>query len=528
MPTNFEQDRLLMKNHWDNFISIIKNDLEQLEAEKTIKDIEIKQYVRIEKILEKSVNDPEYLLEHKWIIIKVLGDKKILNKDETIREAIEKNEKIFNAFKQKNNLNNSALINRFRSLFETIDEYIKVKRDIEEERNQLAIKIDKISGLKDGYSFDLDIVDEYSRKYNISEEAQVAFRFFACLRFAQKENKAPTKKQDKKETNKEKEENEIVETIPEIKNEENLSEDTIEEVEKVESKQEYKLIYNEILPEYTRITEEYKDLLNKYYMIITAMTRMEEQTYRIAALLGDEKPIDSDNYEALAKLKAIKIYGNKQGFDECFNKIKESNYTDKIEIDCLREYVREYETYLNELKELDDKIIKKEHDCNMTDSKVFFLTNGSNEIFIPEDIQKNYKGITNIMKKAEAGDIQKKVHSNIQPLKIKDKEYESRCGRSILSVRNYKTVVSYIKLNDGTGLNDGGIIIITAGTLNPNTIQDETKKIIKDNLDQLIKQIELIEKKDAQQLGIQKIIRDRFTDKEDSLEVEINDGNKSK
>ena len=53
-------------------------------------------------------------------------------------------------------------------------------------------------------------------------------------------------------------------------------------------------------------------------------------------------------------------------------------------------------------------------------------------------------------------------------------------------------------------------MILTASLLNPNTIQEDTDRVIKEYRDQIIRQMSAIEKGDPQQLGLQSMIREEI------------------
>ena len=87
------------------------------------------------------------------------------------------------------------------------------------------------------------------------------------------------------------------------------------------------------------------------------------------------------------------------------------------------------------------------------------------------------------------------------------------------AVRNNKIIVSYIKLNSTGGIsNDGGIMILTASLLNPNTIQDDTNRVIKEYREQIMRQITAIEKGDPHHHGLQELIRKELMKNDEVLE----------
>ena len=62
-------------------------------------------------------------------------------------------------------------------------------------------------------------------------------------------------------------------------------------------------------------------------------------------------------------------------------------------------------------------------------------------------------------------------------------------------------------------------MILTASLLNPNTIQEDTDKVIRENREQIIRQLAAIEKCDPQQIGLQAIIREELTSVQANEEI---------
>ena len=70
----YERDMPIIQQHWNNFVSLVRQDLSDVYAEQRSVVVEIKRLERISKILQHSQGDIEFLLLHKkafyhWIVV---------------------------------------------------------------------------------------------------------------------------------------------------------------------------------------------------------------------------------------------------------------------------------------------------------------------------------------------------------------------------------------------------------------------------------------------------------------------------
>ena len=496
MPeSKFYNDIIIVQKHWNDFIQLIKSNLNDLYVAQRRFNREIRRIQRISILLEHSQDNIEFLLSHKESIISLDSS---LNQKFVILEA----------FQKRNNLSNAVAIRTFNEILnsEHIKKTINKLGDLRKEKENIDNQINQLLGLVNGTNYNRDIILEYAQKYGLDSKAQVSLIFYPILKSAKK----PVQKNNKKSAATKKD---TQSDIPKS--------ETIKTPSDIEEVPNYKDEFDEIKKEYEIMKNRNNMFLNKYYFILQSMTPTESQYYYMyCSMTSDElnsQKFEGEYDEAMAKIIALKLFDIKREIEEAyFKNIPNSNYTNKEDIEFLKEYIKEFQNLMNELQSLDKKITDKRKKIEeFENQKAFFLTNRSMQPFIPDFIrEKTYIGsFVNILNKAQDGHIQNKNGSNIMPLKV-SKKFNEVVGRTVLSVRNSKIIVSYIKLNSGTGLNDGGILIITTSLLHPNTIQEDTDKVIKENIEQLIRQINLIEKGNPLQLGLQASLRDEFIRKE--------------
>lgn len=502
MPeSKFERDMLIVQQHWNNFISLIKQDLNDLYAEQRQVVVEIKRIERVTKILQHSQENVDFLLLHKESII-------------GLDSSLTKKFAILDAFKKRDNLGNAVAVRTFNEILnsESVKRAIDQLNALRDKRDTLDEEIDKVVDLIRGTAFDRDTILKYSQKHGLGAEAQTALALYPIFKSSKKivpnNHKKPEIPRQVAPTNTT--ESEEVQTPSEV-------EEVLETSEIIEETPSYKEEFDAHKKRYEEIKNKNGMLLNKYYVILQGMTPAESQYYRIyCSMTADElkqQQFEGEYDEAMAKIVAFRLFDAKNDIENYFKTIPTANYSNKDDVEFLGEYVNEFQSLIDKLKELDQKITDTKKGTEVwEDPKVFFLTDKSMQPFIPEVIrEKGYQGsLVNIIQKAQEGHIQKKKGSNIMPLKV-SKKFKDEVGRTVFAVRNYKIIVSYIKLNSGTGLNDGGIMILTASLLNPNTIQEDTDKVIRENREQIMRRLAAIERGDPQQLGLQTMIREELT-----------------
>ena len=510
MPeSKFERDMLIVQQHWNNFISLIKQDLNDLYAEQRQLVVEIKRIERVTKILQHSQENVDFLLLHKESIIGL---------DSSLTQKFA----ILDAFKKRDNLGNAVAVRTFNEILnsESVKKAIDQLNALREKRDALDDEIDKVVDLIRGTAFDRDTIVKYSQKHGLGAEALTALALYPIFKSSKKIVPNNHKKTElpRQVTPSNTTENQVVETPSEV-------EEVLETSEVIEETPSYKEEFDASKNKYEEIKNRNGLLLNKYYVILQGMTPAESQYYRVyCSMTADElsqQKFEGEYDEAMAKIVAFRLFDAKNEIETYIKTISNSNYSNKEDIEFFGEYVNEFQSLIDKLKELDKKITDSRKGAEeFEDPKVFFLTDRNMQPFIPEFIrEKGYQGsLINIIQKAQNGSLQKKKGRNITQLKV-SKKYKGDVGRTVFAVNNYKIIVSFIKLNSGAGLDDEGILILTASLLNPNTIQEDTDKVIRENREQIMRQLAAIERGDPQQLGLQAMIREELTKAQASEET---------
>ncbi len=517
----YEKDMPIIQQHWNHFITLVRQDLKDTYKEQRNVVIEIRRLERISKIVQHSQGDIDFLLLHK---------ESILSLDRSLAQKFS----ILEAFKNLNNLGNAVAIRTCKEILEneTVKQAADLMNGLIERRESLQTLIDTTNDLIYGASYNKKLIDQLCEKHKVEGVARNAIALYPIIKTLKKEKTIKMQEQ------------------PQVTEEVSLHQSHHEEQQDVETL-DTALIVDEESPtnrqafdahkeQYDQIKEQMNTLLNKYYVLLSEMTPTETQYYRIYCLLTDEQLKDTDlsqvkeEYEeAAAKIAAIRLFDAKTEIEKMMKELSATDFSDKDDIEYFGAYVEEYKLLSTKLKELDGKIAKTEEEGKTQENqKVFFLTDKAMNPILPKTIQERglQGSLITILEKAQAGFIQQKKRSNIMPLKIHDKKFKDACGRTVFAVRNSKVIVSYIKLNSNTGIsNDGGIMILTASVLNPNTIQDDTDRVIKEHRDQIISQMDAIEKGDSQQLGLQSMIRENIVKQgQSNTEEGVINGRKTK
>lgn len=505
MPnTVYEKDMLVAQQHWNNFISLVKEDLNEIFSEQRKTIIEIKKFERIDKALQLGKENIDFLLAHKESIL-------------ALDMSLEKSFSILEAFKKLNNLENAVAIRTYNEILasDKLQNCSEMINELIAKREDLQTKIDMINDLIYGEAFNKELIEELCEKHMLGASSRIAIRVYPLMKTLKK-IKAITPK--KVNTNEEEVKNKSTNAEEKQDNIEKLSDDNSQGI------LNYEEDFDRAKDKYDELKGQTISLLNKYYVILSDLAPEEIAQYRVYCSLTEEelkelneKGMAEKEFEyskVLATIKAIKLFDAKSEIEKLIKNIQATDYSDKDDIDYLVAYIEEYESLSNNLMNIDNEIVNKAKEGKIVEiepPRVFFFVNEEMQPMIPDEIKENYSSsLLSIFDKAQSGLIQQKKNNNIA-LKVNDKEFKEKFGRTIFSARNNKITVSYIKLNTNTGMvNDEGIMILTVSLLTGNNIQDETDKIIKKYGEQILTQIAAIEREDPQQLGLQAMIRDEY------------------
>lgn len=519
---------LEIKRQWENFIQLIYQDLKDLLEQQRKNRIEIRKLERVEKVIQHSKNNIDFLLLHKETLL-------------SLDPSLEKNFKILEAFKGRNNLDNAAAIKTYKNIISSpvITKAKSTLISLKGSRDVLDESIDKIKDLISGTAYDKETISKLCRKNGLSEDAIKAILIYPLLKTSRKEK---PKKIELKRKAPEKSISEVKLEKPIVQKETNVEEKETRVEEQIEEKQElaeesYEDFYKEVKDKYTTINNRKRNLINKYYIILNSMSETEKRCYRKYCAMTDdelskitEEEFETGYNEARAKVAAIKAFDAKDKIEKLINKIEKSEYRDVNSIDSLECCVNEFEQEIKELNFLYKEIKKEKEEQEVKENmKVFFATDRG-EHFIPDFVkeQGNEKSLLGVIKKGQKG-LDEEKNERISRLKIYNKKYKDECGHNIYAITNYSVVVSYIKIKiEVNGKEEDAIFVLTASPVVPNTIQEDTKKILKEHRDSIIRQIKSIENKEVQELGLQLSLLNEMMKEYDTSKEVSEDGKKPK
>ena len=494
MAINFEAGIPIMEKHWNDFIELVKKDLDSVYNELRTNNLEIKRLERINKIINYEKSDINYLLLHK---------ESILAFDNALKQKID----ILKAFQEIDNLSNAVAIRTYNEISNSpkIKNLLALLEELTNRQKELQNLRDKLTDIIYGANYDISFINQLCDKYKLDLELHRDIILHLLVTTLPLEE--PIRKEDK------------------IK---------VEKVQKVNKEEQktmvsYKEDFDKYKKQYEDRKEQLKELLAKYYSILNKMSKRELQSYQLFIYLDSKEDEVNENYEdVISKTRAMHLFKLKKTIEENIQEIATTDYSDKEKIDLLKEDIEKFNVLADKLKDIDSQIVKIEKEKEvLEDAKIFFLTNSNAEPIIPFNLKEPgfSKNLMTIFRKSQEGFIQQKK-GNVMPLKISDKKFKEECGKTVFAVRNSKAIASYIKLNlDAEMENNSAVFFLTASYLKPNTILEDTNKVIKENRAQIIRQIRAIEKKDPQQLGIQAVVRNEIMKKN---EPGYGDGNNAR
>ena len=533
---------LEIKKQWENFVQLIYQDLRDLLDQQRKNRIEIRKLERVEKVIQHSKDNIEFLILHKETLL-------------SLDPSLEKSFKILEAFKGRNNLDNAVAIRTYKGIVSSpaISKAKSTLISLKGSRDVLDESIDKIKDLITGTAYDKETISKLCRKNGLSEEQIKAILIYPLLKTSRKEKpkkvevKRKTPEKNVEEVKLEKPVVKMENTKVEEKQEEKKAEEitqVIEEEVKEERKladESYEDFYNEIKSKYNYLNSKRRPLINKYFVAVNNMSETLKRSY-IKYLTMESSELEGQTEEEFANreikekanIAAIKLFDMRKKINGLIDAIEESKYRDVESIDILEKSVRSFEIMVDELKALDKEVQKEEAEKEIKDNtKVFFATERG-EHFIPDFIkeQGNEKSLAGIIRKGQLG-LDEEKNERITRLKIYDSKYKEECGNNFYAITNYSVVVSYIKIKAIVhGEEQDAILILTAIPAEKggkSDIQKVTKDLLKKHRDTIIRQIKAIEKGDVQEIGLQLSLLEEMMQEYDTSKKEgSKDGKKPK
>ena len=478
--SKFEKDMELLQDKWKSFISLLRTDVKELGTERLKIESNIQKIERLKRILEQATTNPSILLTHKEYLL-------------SFDSSLEKKFMILEAFKARENLENAVAERTARDIV-TNDEIRKALRSLNVQKEvgfSLDEQLKSLRGLVNGMSYDRDTIIKYAKKHDIDDKDEMLLLWYPVYKSAKKTTSKKVENNKEKETSKE-----------EFSNKE---------------------LFIEQLTRYQKLIESNKELLDKYSAIFDKMSPATKEIYKSYNAISSYEPdpnkglyasgIHKSNYEeTMAKLIALNAFREKSSIEKAIKEVEENNYEDIDKIDSVTSHIGKIEFLLDELKNIDTKIgeFNQRKDEVLVEQRVYFYTDSNGDPFIdPEIIDKGHqKSLQGIITKANNGTISKK---NVSVLKLNKKNSKS-FGREVYAVKNYNVIASFTKM-DG---DDNGIMILAVSSIDPNTILEDTNKLIRENKDQIEWQMTKIIQDDPIEISIQSKILDELAPMQDT------------
>lgn len=480
---------------WNKFISLVREKLdtamvnEHRELGLTISEIDM-----LKKTLLYKSDQIALIFKYK----KLLTD---------ISPEIGKKLDLLEVFDRRNNLDNDLAVETFKSIIndETLLDKIETKREtVLEKRDQLYKKmldtVDIINGKKFTYELILEYINEFG--FTKEEHNMILFAGFDTI-----VKNIEARKQAKNNT-----------SVP-VKDEEEI----IDVIDVQDEKEKDELALDTVILKYEAAKDSVSTIINKYYEEINdASPETKAAYYAYASYENDEinDVITELQYdETKAKVQVIKLIQKQRKIDEDIAEAKSDSTLDGIYASIIDEEVEEYIEYTKKLMLLEQKIVvtKTPEILDVENSKLFFLTDDSGNLLIPNEIighSRNLGTFKTFEDKVNSGNLLRRQGSRIIKMKGVD-DCESWINKTIfMQMSGSKPIISYVKVNlineDNPDKSKEGIAIITACLPKPNIIKESTREILKANREYVCSQLEKIQHKDPEELKRQALIRDNL------------------
>ena len=489
MPeSKLENNMQIVQQNWNKFISLLKKDLKDLYKRQRELNVLIKKYSTLKDILEKSKDNIDIIFNCKNIILSI---------DPSLKRTFE----VLEAFKNMTNLNNAVAIRTYNEILHSTDinNAIDLLDQLENNKEVLDREIEKVQDIIQGAAYDKETILRYCDELGIGIEEQTTILMYPIIKSARK--LVPSYRKRDKVGDSNKSSDDVPTESKEPEQIDTVVHDTInlDKTSEANDKEQFEKLKDE----YESIKSENNQLFSKYYEILNSMKPDEKDSYKVYSTL----PLDAlsnilfehEYDEAMAKVIAIKLFDKKEEIENFLKSLSDEgniNYKDAAEL--LKMPLDEFKPIVDRLKALDKKIeTSKKGEEITTPSRVYFLTDDNNIPLIPELFRDGeYHGsLLNVIKKAQEGFVQSKRGCDVRELKpsaFLKREY----GRTVFMLTSNGIAVSYVKLNS----TNGAIAIITASLLRPNTIGEDTKRIIKDYKELILSQLEELENGNEKQI----------------------------
>ena len=538
-----------LQSAYREFQDRLFNEIKALKKEKESLELLIRNDRTLVRVLNGSKKDPLFIIENEGYFKNVDNSKEL----DDFLNALK-------MFSEKGFLDNSVvpnICNNIYNLQSLKDEVSRLETEISEselKNIELKEKTDLLEDLKSNRMISLDLVREYAHKFEFDKSTyrKVILSYLQSLSRKTKTTQLEeTPISEIKDTNIEETNTNIFvqdntvstnkfvqddivtsdlpstnmfvpesEDVNEIDNEEpltnalfevgkelsnDLNQPTLENptLENIEDKK-----LDEAKNKYKLICDEYNELMNKYYNIISNLPSSEQYNYTLFTEATKNQPFDFGEYnECYAVSVAYKVFESKKDVEEQIQLLSSSTLPSSYELDVLGLMIEEFNGECTKLQLLDNKLVKSEMEQNELAQAqyVYFLVDSQGNL----DADTSNKELMSAYEKMAKYD---RVDSFVKKRSIKNKN--NFIDRTVYSQRVDKnTLLNFIKVNVD---NNTGIMVLNGCPLSDeySNSQKNAERLINQKSMVIKAQINLIEKQDPEYLEIQKGIRDNLATNE--------------
>ena len=477
---------------WEKFIAFVREKLENsMSSEHRELGLKMGKLSLLKKILRSKPNDISLLFRYKDVLIDVSP------------EVVKKVE-LLEAFNKRSNLDNDIAQETYKSIIDDealLDKVDAIRDELLEKRDQLHKKMLDTADLINGKKYTYELMLEFINESNLSKEEHnmilfAGFNFIVKNMEARMQSKANTLTYTEDDL-------EIVDVV---------------EKSDVAENEKNEFILDEVIQKYETAKDSISSILNKYYeQINDASPETKAAYYAYASYDNDEmkNEVPELQYEETqAKIQVIKLIKHQQKIEDYIAEARNVSDHESIYAELIDEEVEKYIDRVERLMNLEKEIEtnEKPDPVNFETSKLFFITDESGHLLIPNEIVNGYTPTLKTFEdKVNSGDLLRRQGSKV--LKMKGVgDCESWINKTIfMQMSRNKPIISYVKVNlineNDPAKSEEGIAIITACAPKPNIIKEETRDVLKINRQFVCQQLEKIEHKDPDELNRQATIR---------------------
>ena len=422
-----EETKVKLQTTWNNLINLVKAGMTELRKEYRSTDAAIKKLDRLKLALRYRNDDVKFIMNYRDLLIE-------------INPSFQGQFALIDEFIKRDNIDNDIVADTCKNITnnEGLVQDIETKRTkLTADKDALKAKLSDMANLIDGNYYPYEIISEYIKKGNFTQEEHNAILFYGF-----------SKSIERREASE----------IARARNAEEKAQQA-QEREEAEAR-EFNETLEAAITKYEEIEQKYAELTTKYYDQINNCGMAHKSALFAYADLSDEDfasfigGIEEDTYdEVSAQVAAVKALKKQEEIKSYLEALKDGRDSDTLEL--LQIVIEEYDAGLQKLELLDHNIITKTpRPVDFSKAKVFYFFDEDGETYIDYETLSTQLGrIRTFEKKVENGSILEKQGTKVTQVKGLS-DYEEVIGKTIFQQRTDNTTISYVKLNLENGRED--------------------------------------------------------------------------